>query len=62
MKQPSKDAWIWGLIILLLCSMVLNILQDKHISRLAEKIENLEYIQSAMSDHIEFLERNSDED
>lgn len=62
MKQPSKDAWIAALIFVLCCSVFLNILQDHQISKLAEQVENLEYVQSVMSDHIDDLERQGGAD
>lgn len=49
--------WIGALLFVLFCSLFLNYLQNNQISKLAEQVENLEYIQSVMSSHIDDLER-----
>ena len=59
--QLKKDGWIIGLIVLLACSILLNALQDIHINRLAQQIQNLEYAQQVMTSHIDSLESKNSE-
>lgn len=42
---------------LLAWSIILNWLQGNQVSRLMKEVEEMEYIQSALSSHIEELER-----
>lgn len=56
MRQPNSKTIIVGLIMLLVCSLILNYLQDQQVDRLMNEIESLEYVQGALSDHIDDLE------
>lgn len=56
MRQPNSKTIIVGLMMLLVCSLILNYLQDQQVDRLMNEIESLEYVQGALSDHIDDLE------
>lgn len=60
MRQPNSKTIIVGLIMLLVCSLILNYLQDQQVNRLMNEIESLEYVQEALSDHIDDLEVTRD--
>lgn len=56
MKQQKQNALIIVLLLALAWSIVLNCLQSEQVGRLMEEIENMEYIQSVLSTHIDELE------
>ena len=57
MKQKNQKFLICILLALLAWSIILNWLQGNQVSRLMKEVEEMEYIQSALSSHIEELER-----
>ena len=57
MKHNKKNGLIVLLLILLAWSVFINWLQNNHVSRLVKEMEDMEYIQSTLSTHIEELER-----
>lgn len=56
MKQRNQDALIWGLIIFLVLSLLLNWIQTNHIEQLHQEIEDMEYLQTVLTSHINELE------
>lgn len=62
MKEKKQDLFIVLLLILLAFSLVLNWLQGEQVSRLMNEMRDMEYIQSALSSHIEELERGEGEE
>lgn len=60
MKQQKQNALIIVLLLALVWSIVLNWLQSEQVSRLMEEIENMEYVQSVLSTHIDEL-KNTEE-
>lgn len=62
MKEKKQNLLIVLLLILLAFSLVLNWLQGEQVSRLMNEMRDMEYIQSALSVHIEELERGEGEE
>lgn len=60
MKQQKQNALIIVLLLALVWSIVLNWLQSEQVSRLMEEIENMEYVQSVLSTHIDELENTEE--
>lgn len=56
LRQPDPNFIILGLFLLLILSIALNWIQTNHIDRLLGEIEDMEYVQSRLSSHIEQLE------
>ncbi len=62
MKQQKQKVVITLLLILLVWSLILNWLQGNQVSRLMKEINEMEYVQSVLSSHIEELERMEGEE
>lgn len=60
MKQEKKDLLIAILVFTLAWSIILNLLQGEQVSRLLKEIEDMEYLQTVLSSHIDELETNED--
>lgn len=46
----------WGLLIFLVLSLLLNWIQTNHIDQLHQEIEDMEYLQTVLTSHINELE------
>lgn len=62
MKQQKQKVVITLLLILLVWSLILNWLQGNQVSRLMKEMNEMEYVQSVLSSHIEELERMKGEE
>lgn len=62
MKQQKQKVVITLLLILLVWSLILNWLQGNQVSRLMKEMNEMEYVQSVLSSHIEELERMDGEE
>ena len=62
MKQQTQKVVITLLLILLVWSLILNWLQGNQVSRLMKEMNEMEYVQSVLSSHIEELERMEGEE
>lgn len=62
MKQQKQKVVITLLLILLVWSLILNWLQGNQVSRLMKEMDEMEYVQSVLSSHIEELERGEGEE
>lgn len=60
MKQEKKDLLIAILVFTLAWSIILNLLQGEQVGRLLKEIEDMEYLQTVLSSHIDELETNED--
>lgn len=58
MKQQNQDFIILFLIFILVVSIIINCVQGNRINSLMNEVADMEYIQSALSDHIDELEAN----
>lgn len=62
MKEKKQNLLIVFLLIALAFSLLLNWLQGEQVSRLVDEMRDMEYVQSALSSHIEELERGEGEE
>lgn len=60
MKSQNQDLFIWILFILLGCSIIINLIQDMHVNRLTEEMEEMEYVHDVLSAQIDELEGEHD--
>ena len=60
MKQQKKDLLIVFLVLALLWSLLLNWLQSEQVGRLMEEVEDMEYLQTVLTSHINGLEGNKE--
>lgn len=62
MKQQKQNVLIVVLLLALTWSIILNWLQGNQVSRLMKEMNEMEYVQSVLSSHIEELERMEGEE
>lgn len=58
MKQEKKDWLIVALVFALAWSIILNWLQGEQVDQLMKEVEDMEYLQSVLTSHINELEGN----
>lgn len=60
MKRQKKDLMIALLVLALIWSIIINLLQSAQVDRLMNQVEDLEYLQTVLTSHIDELEGNED--
>lgn len=60
MKQQKKNLMIALLVLALIWSIIINLLQSAQVDRLMNQVEDLEYLQTVLTSHIDELEGNED--
>lgn len=62
MKQRKQNTLTWGLLIFLILSLLLNWVQTNHIEQLRKEVDDMEYLQTILTDHINDLEALKESD